>query len=87
MRVISETGEQLGIMNIFSAIDLAKYFGSIKKIREAKLEDFENILDIGPVVARSIFEWFHEKPFGSAQGGQKKRLLIYLKAKKIWKTK
>ena len=27
MRVISETGEQLGIMNIFSAIDLAKSKG------------------------------------------------------------
>ncbi len=27
MRVISETGEQLGVMNIFAAIDLAKFKG------------------------------------------------------------
>jgi len=53
----------LGVRNAGeeTAIDLAKYFGSIKKIREAKLEDFDKILDIGPVVSKSIFEWFHEK--------------------------
>ena len=53
----------LGIRNIGeeTAIDLAKYFGNIKKIKEAKLEDFENILDIGPVVSKSIYEWFQEK--------------------------
>ncbi len=53
----------LGIRNVGekTAIDLAKYFGSIKKIRKAKLEDFEKILDIGPVVSKSIYEWFKEK--------------------------
>ena len=53
----------LGIRNVGeeTAIDLAKYFGTIKKVAEAKLEDFESILDIGPVVAKFIYEWFHEK--------------------------
>ena len=53
----------LGIRNIGeeTAIDLAKYFQNIKKIKEAKLEDFEKILDIGPVVSKSIYEWFHAK--------------------------
>lgn len=53
----------LGIRNVGeeTAIDLAKHFGSMKKIREAKLEDFDKILDIGPVVAKSIFEWFLDK--------------------------
>jgi len=53
----------LGIRNIGeeTAIDLAKHFGSIKKIEEAKLEDFEQILDIGPVVAKSVYEWFQDK--------------------------
>ena len=39
----------LGIRNVGeeTAIDLAKYFGTIKKVAEAKLEDFESILDIG----------------------------------------
>lgn len=53
----------LGIRNVGeeTAIDLAKHFGTIEKIKEAGLEDFDDILDIGPVVSKSIFEWFHEK--------------------------
>jgi len=53
----------LGIRNVGeeTAIDLAKHFSSLKKIREAKLEDFEKISDIGPIVSRSIFEWFNNK--------------------------
>ena len=53
----------LGIRNIGeeTAIDLAKHFGSIKKIKEAKQENFGSILDIGPVVSKSIYEWFNNK--------------------------
>ena len=53
----------LGIRNIGeeTAIDLAKHFGSLKEIKKAKLEDFEKILDIGPVVSKSVFEWFEDK--------------------------
>ena len=53
----------LGIRNVGeeTAIDLAKHFGSIKKIETAELEDFDKILDIGPVVSKSIYEWFAEK--------------------------
>lgn len=53
----------LGIRNIGeeTAIDLAKYFGSIKKIKSAKLEDFDSILNIGPVVAKSVYEWLQDK--------------------------
>ncbi len=53
----------LGIRNVGeeTAIDLAKYFASIKKIKEAELEEFDKILDIGPVVSKSIFEWFQNK--------------------------
>ncbi|MFA6190360.1 MAG: NAD-dependent DNA ligase LigA [Candidatus Staskawiczbacteria bacterium] len=53
----------LGIRNVGeeTAIDLAKHFGNIKKIKDAKLEDFEAILDIGPVVSKSIYEWFADK--------------------------
>jgi len=73
----------LGIRNVGeeTAIDLAKHFETLKKIKDAKLEDFEKILDIGPVVARSIFEWFHEKPFGSAQGGENLKFLEKLEKK------
>jgi DNA ligase (NAD+) len=53
----------LGIRNVGeeTAIDLAKYFDNIKKISQAKPEDFEKILDIGPVVAESIYKWFKDK--------------------------
>src|SRR3989338_5031076 len=53
----------LGIRNIGeeTAIDLAKYFGSIKKVKSAKLEDFDKILNIGPVVAKSVYKWFQEQ--------------------------
>jgi len=53
----------LGIRNVGqeTAIDLAEKFGSLEKIKNAKLEDFDDILDIGPVVAKSIYEWFNEK--------------------------
>lgn len=53
----------LGIRNVGeeTAIDLAKYFGNIKKLKEAKLEEIDAIKDVGPVVAKSIFEWFNDK--------------------------
>ena len=53
----------LGIRNVGeeTAIDLAEKFGSVKKIKEAELEDFDSILDIGPVVAKSIYKWFCDK--------------------------
>jgi DNA ligase (NAD+) len=53
----------LGIRNVGeeTSIDLAKHFGSIGKMKVAKIEDFDSILDIGPVVAKSIYEWFQDK--------------------------
>jgi DNA ligase (NAD+) len=51
----------LGIRNVGeeTAFDLAKNFDSIKRLSIASMEDFLAIRDIGPVVARSIFDWFH----------------------------
>lgn len=53
----------LGIRNVGAetAVDLASYFGSMEKLRHATLEDFEGILNIGPIVAKSIHEWFRDK--------------------------
>ena len=53
----------LGIRNIGeeTAIDLAEHFSSINKMKNAKLEDFDSISNIGPVVAKSVFEWFNDK--------------------------
>lgn len=44
-----------------TAIDLARSFGSLEKIENASLENFEEIRDIGNVVAKSLFEWFRNK--------------------------
>ena len=53
----------LGINNVGeeTAIDLANNFSSIKNLRNVKLQDLELILNIGPVVAKSIYEWFNDK--------------------------
>lgn len=53
----------LGIRNIGeeTANDLADNFESIEKLKNAKLQDFEQVLNIGPVVAKSIYQWFNDK--------------------------
>lgn len=53
----------LGIRNVGeeTALDLAKHFGSIEKLKNAEFEDLESILNIGPIVAKSIYEWFNDK--------------------------
>lgn len=53
----------LGIRNVGeeTAQDLTEYFGSIEKIKDASPEELQEITDIGPVVARSIYDFFREK--------------------------
>jgi DNA ligase (NAD+) len=53
----------LGIRNVGeqTAIDLAKHFGSIDDLRKAPLDSLERISDVGPVVAKSIFNYFSDQ--------------------------
>jgi len=53
----------LGIRNVGeeTAQDLVKYFGSLEKLKKASLEELQRVMDIGPVVAKSIYDYFHEK--------------------------
>jgi len=53
----------LGIRNVGeeTAVDLARAFGSLEKLQRASLSDFDEISNIGPVVAKSIHEWFSQK--------------------------
>lgn len=44
-----------------SAIDIAKKFGSLKNIIEAKKEEINKIHDFGDVLAESVYSWFHDK--------------------------
>ena len=41
-----------------TAFDIAKNFGTLKKIQEAPFEEVEAIYGVGPVVARAVVDWF-----------------------------
>jgi DNA ligase (NAD+) len=53
----------LGIKNVGEATseDLARYFGSFDRLRNSTFEELQRIRDVGPVVAKSIYEWFLRK--------------------------
>jgi len=53
----------LGIRNVGeeTAQDLAEFFCSLDKLKKASLEELEKIMDVGPVVAESIYQWFRSK--------------------------
>ena len=52
----------MGIIHVGeqTARDLADHFGSLTKISEAEIEDINNIENIGPVVSKSIYEFFRD---------------------------
>ena len=52
----------LGIRNVGEATakDLAHYFGSLNKLALASEETLQQVLDVGPVVAQSIVQFFGE---------------------------
>jgi DNA ligase (NAD+) len=53
----------LGIRNVGeqTARALADNFGDFEKIKTAPLENLQTVMDIGPVVAESIYDWFANK--------------------------
>ena len=53
----------LGIRHVGeeTAVDLARHFGTLDKLRKASLEELEKIPDVGGVVAKSIDDYFHDK--------------------------
>ncbi len=44
-----------------TAIDLSKHFKTIEKLREVKYEDLEVLSGIGPIIARSVVDFFKNK--------------------------
>jgi len=52
----------LGIRNVGeeTSQDLAEHFGNLEKLKNATFEELQKIRDIGPIVAKSIYEWFQE---------------------------
>jgi len=53
----------LGIRHVGeeTALVLAKEFGNIRDLMKAKKEILENLPDVGPIVALSIYNWFSEE--------------------------
>lgn len=53
----------LGIRNVGvkTSLDLSHTFKSIENMQNLSLEDLEKVRDIGPVVAKSIHDWFKDK--------------------------
>lgn len=45
-------------VGVETAIDLARHFQTLPKLRQATLEELADVADVGPVVAKSIFEYF-----------------------------
>lgn len=50
----------LGIRHVgaIGANDLANHFGSLELLKKATFEELESIEGVGPVAAKSIYEWF-----------------------------
>jgi DNA ligase (NAD+) len=53
----------LGIIHVGeqTAQDLATHFGTLEKIMNASLEELSDIENIGPIVGKSAYEFFHAK--------------------------
>jgi len=53
----------LGIRHVGeeSALALAKHFGSLEKITNASLDEITSIYDFGEIMAKSAYQWFHDK--------------------------
>jgi len=53
----------LGIRNVGeeTAQDLAEKFGSLERLKKSTPEDLMKIKDVGPIVSRSIHEWFSQR--------------------------
>lgn len=44
-----------------TARDLAQHFQTVKKFAQANIEELEKLNGVGPIVARSIIDWFADK--------------------------
>jgi DNA ligase (NAD+) len=44
-----------------TAMDLSNHFKTIEKIREVKYEDLESLSGVGPIIARSVVQFFKDK--------------------------
>jgi DNA ligase (NAD+) len=74
---IDHVGEETGFI-------LAKKFKNLKNIEGAGLEELQNVPDIGPVVAQSIYNWF-QKPYNKNILSKFKKAGVHIVEEKITK--
>ncbi len=78
----------LGIRHVGeeTAMDLANYFGSLEKLRDATQEDLQKVPNVGGVMAESILEWFRDKSNKDLVGRLLKNISVIKPAatKKTW---
>ncbi|MDD5696354.1 MAG: NAD-dependent DNA ligase LigA [Candidatus Pacebacteria bacterium] len=74
----------LGIRNVGqkTAYDLAQRFRSVVILEKISLKDLEEVKDVGPIVARSIFDWFQNKENLAFLKRLKERGVWYEKSKR-----
>ncbi len=65
-----------------TAIDLAKNFGTLEKIRSAEVEDLQKINGVGDIVGESVYNWFKDKENSKLVD----RLLKYVKIESVKKV-
>jgi len=53
----------LGIRHVGeeTAIDLANRFGNLENLKKTEIDDLVKVKDMGAIMARSIYDWFHNK--------------------------
>ncbi|MFH0755197.1 MAG: NAD-dependent DNA ligase LigA, partial [bacterium] len=73
---ISQVGEE-------TAIDLAKNFGSLEKIKKANMEDLQKINGIGDIVGESVYNWFLNKENNNLVNKLLKQIKIISQKQKI----
>jgi DNA ligase (NAD+) len=51
----------LGIREVGEATaqNLAQHFGGVRELREASLAELEEVVDVGPIVAAKVYDFFH----------------------------
>lgn len=78
----------LGIRHVGeeTAADLANYFGSLEKLREATQEELQAVPNVGGVMAESILEWFRDKSNKDLVGRLLKNIFVIkpVATKKTW---
>ena len=67
----------LGILHVGSTVarTLAARFPSVERLQEAKVEELEEVEEIGPVIARSVREFFDQEATGTLVGKLRKAKL------------